>query len=350
MFRISLAALAVALLALAPSASPASTASPSSIVVGEIFAGGGNTGAPYANDYVELFNRGAAAVDVSGWSVQYASAASTSWSTTSLAGTIPVGGRYLVALAGGTVGAALPAADATGTTNLAATGGKVALVSSATALGCGAAAGSCSSAAGLQDLVGYGTAADFEGAGAAPALSATTSAVRAGNGCTDTNDNAADFTTAAPSPQNAAVAPTACGAAAPTSPTASVGVAVDLQPAISLALDRSSVSFGTAAPGTTPAPVGVTATVVSNDVAGYSLMVHRTSFTPSDLPLAIARTGNALAALPVAPAADLALVTTTAPSAAAGDAWPTSIGFTGPLPAVGPARYSATITYTVLGR
>jgi hypothetical protein len=38
----------------------------SSVVVSQIFAGGGNAGASYTNDFVELFNRGSAAVDLTG--------------------------------------------------------------------------------------------------------------------------------------------------------------------------------------------------------------------------------------------------------------------------------------------
>jgi len=53
-----------------------------SLVVGEIYAAGGNSGAVYANDYVELFNRGASSVALDGWTLQYASAASTSWQST----------------------------------------------------------------------------------------------------------------------------------------------------------------------------------------------------------------------------------------------------------------------------
>src|SRR3954454_22552407 len=117
MLKIIVSLLAAALVfgaSLGASSAPAATSS--SIVVGEIFAGGGNAGAPYSNDYVELFNRGTTTVDVGGWSLQYASAASSSWSATTLTGTIPPGGHYLVGLAsGGTVGAALPAPDATGT-------------------------------------------------------------------------------------------------------------------------------------------------------------------------------------------------------------------------------------------
>src|SRR4051794_31349122 len=138
------------------------------LVLAEVYAPGGNSGAGYANDYAELFNRGASPVAVDGWTLQYASASGTSWQSTALSGTIPVGGRYLVQLAsGGVNGAALPAADATGTSNLAVTGGKVALVDDATALACGASVGSCSSSGSIEDLAGYGSAAEYEGSGAA---------------------------------------------------------------------------------------------------------------------------------------------------------------------------------------
>ncbi len=88
-----------------------------------------------------------------------------------LTGSIGPGRYYLVQLAStASVGSPLPAADATGTTNLASTGGKIALVRDATALTCGATAGSCASAPLVEDLVGYGSATDYEGAGPAPAL------------------------------------------------------------------------------------------------------------------------------------------------------------------------------------
>src|SRR5262249_20871615 len=192
---------------------------------------GGNSGAAYANDYVELLNRGAGAVAVDGWTLQYGSAASTTWQSTALSGTIPAGGRYLVQLAGGANGAALPAADATGTSNLAVTGGKVALVNNATALSCGASPGSCSAVGTVEDLVGYGDAADYEGSGAAPAGSATMALARAGGGCTDTDNNASDFATASPAPLNSSAAATACSAPPPPPPppgtSASAGVDVD---------------------------------------------------------------------------------------------------------------------------
>src|SRR5207248_565568 len=151
------------------------------------------------------------AADLAGMSIQYASAASTSWSVTMLGGSIQPGRYYLVMLASsGAVGAAMPSPDATGTTNVANSGGKVALVSGATALTCGASAGSCSAVSSVVDFLGYGSAVDYEGSGAAPALSSTTAATRAGGGCTDTNVNSADFTAIIPSPRNSATAAATC--------------------------------------------------------------------------------------------------------------------------------------------
>ena len=351
MKRISLLLLLSAL-ALPLAATSARGSGSGSVVVAEIYAAGGNSGAAYTNDYVELFNRGAGSVAVDGWTLQYASAASTSWQSTALSGTIAAGGRYLVQLAsGGLNGAALPAPDASGTSNLAVTGGKIALVDDTTALSCGGAPGSCSAIASVQDLAGYGSAADYEGGGAAPAPSATTALVRAGGGCTDSDSNAADFATAAPGPQNSSAAASPCSAPPPppNGPTASASVDVDVQPLISIALDHASLSFPAAVPGTTPDPLPEHVTVTSNDASGYSLTVHRTAFSPHDLPLGIGVGGGSLIAVPIAPAPDLLLGTASGPSAGGGDAWATSVGFVSPIPVVPAGHYSATLTFTVIG-
>ena len=76
---------------------------------------------------------------------------------------------------------------------MSATTGKVALVNSTTAL--------TSCPGGAIDLIGFGTATCFESA-VAPAGSNTTALVRGGSGCTDSNDNSADFTAVAPAPRN----------------------------------------------------------------------------------------------------------------------------------------------------
>ena len=91
-------------------------------------------------------------------------------------------------------------------------------------------------------------------------------------------------------------------------------------------------------------------TVVSSNATGYSLTIHRTAFAPADLPLGVAVNSGAIAPIPIAPAADLILGTSSSPSGSGGDVWPTSVGFTSPLPVVAPGRYSASITYTLIGR
>ena len=332
-------------------------------VISQVYAGGGNAGATYTNDFVELFNRGGTSVDLTGWTIQYASAASTSWQTTALAGTIAPGRHYLVQLGStAAVGAALPAPDASGTTNLAASGGKVALVRTATALTCGASAGSCSSAS-VADLVGYGSAADYEGAGPAAALDSTTAAVRAGGGCTDADNNATDFAAVAPAPKNSAVAASTCsgGPIQPGGTAQSASVDLDVQPVLSLALERTSVSFGQVLTGATPAPVSERVTVTSNDGAGYTLTVHRTAFTPGDLPLGLASSaapggqlgpglGTGLVPVPVAPAADLLIGSAPDATSSGGDVWPASLGFVSPLPTVASGRYAATVTFPATPR
>lgn len=168
------------------------------VVISQVYGGGGNSGATLKNDFIELFNPGMAAVSVTGWSVQYASSTGASWQKTSLSGSIQPGGYYLVQQAqgaGGTVN--LPAPDATGTISMSGTAGKVALVSNATTL-----TESCP--AGLVDFAGFGSANCFEGAGPTGALSNTTAALRNGAGCTDTNNNSADFTVGTPAPRNSA--------------------------------------------------------------------------------------------------------------------------------------------------
>jgi Lamin Tail Domain len=359
--RLALSLLLAAALLLAPAARSAS----SDMVVSQVYAGGGNSGATYANDFVELFNRGSTALDLGTWSIQYASASGTSWQVTPLSGSVQPGRYYLVQLASAAaIGAALPTPDATGTTNLANSGGKVALVRGTTALSCGAAAGSCSAVALVADLIGYGSATDYEGGGAATGLSNTTSALRAGDGCTDTDTNSSDFAGATPAPRNAATAAAPCTGGPPPGDTASgsAGVDIDIQSVLSIALERPTISFGNAMAGDSPAAVSERVTVSNTNAAGYALTVHRSAFQPADLPLGMTASapsggqigaqlaGGAKAAIPIAPAPDLLIGTTAAPSATGGDAWPTNVSFVSALPVVPPGRYTATVTYTVIGR
>jgi len=310
-----------------------------SIVVSEVFAAGGNAGAPFMNDYVALFNRGTSSVSLTGWTLQYASGSGTTWNSTTLAGSVPAGGHYLVQLAsGGSNGSSLPAPDATGTSNLAMSSGKVQVVDAG---------------ADVQDLVGWGSATLYEGTAAAPALTSTTALVRAGSSCTDADDNSSDFTTGAPNPLNSSAAAAACsssggggGGGGGTQGGGTVGI--DLAPVISLAVDQDTLNFGSVMPGTTPDPLVEHVTVTSSDSSGYSLTVDRSAFTPHDLPLGIGVGSAALAAVPIAPDPDLLLGTASGVSDPAGDVWTTNVGFVSPLPALPSGHYTATITYTVI--
>lgn len=193
---------AAALLAL----SSLAHASVSGVVISQVYGGGGNAGATWQNDFVELFNAGTSAVSLNGWSVQYAAAGGTSWNVTTLGNvTLQAGQYFLVQQAAGTGGTvALPTPDAIGTATMSGSQGKVALVSSTAALTVAAPAGG-----NLVDLVGYGSASGFEAAPAA-ATTNTTAALRANLGCTDTDNNAADFAAGTPNPRNRATALVVC--------------------------------------------------------------------------------------------------------------------------------------------
>lgn len=167
------------------------------IVINEVYGGGGNTGAPYKNDFIELKNIGSTTVTLTGAFIQYAAATGTfngGTNTHSLPDiTLAPGKTYLIAESGGTNGVDLPTADATGSLNISGTAGKVALASSATAV-------TSATSANVIDFVGFGTTASYyEGTGPAPAPSNTTSISRISG---DTNNNAADFASGAPTPQN----------------------------------------------------------------------------------------------------------------------------------------------------
>jgi DNA/RNA endonuclease G (NUC1) len=171
------------------------------LVISQIYGGGGNGGSVYKNDFIELYNGSSTTVSLAGWSVQYASAAGTSWQVTNLTGTIQPGQYYLVQEAVGAGGTTnLPTPDATGAIAMSATAGKVALVNTTTAL----SGSGCPFGSSTVDFIGFGTTAScVEGTTVTANLSNTTAAVRKDGGRQDTNDNSADFTTnSAPAPRN----------------------------------------------------------------------------------------------------------------------------------------------------
>ncbi|MDQ6717586.1 MAG: lamin tail domain-containing protein [Gemmatimonadota bacterium] len=249
-----------------------------SVVISQVYGGGGNANAQYKNDFIEIFNNGNDAVNLAGWSVQYGSAANNFSLSTNLSGTIQPGKYLLVQEAAGTgVAPANPTPDFTGTINMSATDGKVALVRSTTLLACGAAATPCTSFSGtIADLVGFGSSTAFEGSAAVAVLSNTTAAMRVGSGCTDTNQNSADFTRPAPSPRNSATAANVCGGAvvpvdhvtvAPVPPatgTVAVGATVQFKATVFDAANNDITSSNSVAWSTSPTGF---ATVDANGLA-----------------------------------------------------------------------------------
>ena len=223
------------------------------VKISQVYGGGGNSGSTYTNDFIEIYNQSTSPVDISSWSVQQASATSTVWNITNLcpaSGSCVVqpGRYYLIQEAQGTGGTtALPSADITGTLNLGATSGKVALVKNTTVL-----TGACPSSTDIADIVGYGGTAPtcFETTAAA-ALSNTTAAVRKGNGCVDTDNNANDFFIIGPIPRNSSAPANMCGGNAALLSGVGLAVPASVDPAGNLLLTV------TAAPATTPPSTGI---------------------------------------------------------------------------------------------
>ena len=195
------------------------------IVISQIYGGGGNSGATFKNDFIELFNTGSDSVDLSGWSVQYASAAGNFNAVTPL-GKVKLGpGRYyLVQEAVGASGSTpLPTPDATGTIAMAAGAGKVVVVPGdpskvLTALGV-----ACPAPGAYVDLVSYGSGTNCGTFTAT--LTNTTAALRNESGCAFTNDPSADFTKDLPAPRNTASPVHPCPGQIPVGPLDHVTVA-----------------------------------------------------------------------------------------------------------------------------
>ncbi|MGE7611529.1 S-layer homology domain-containing protein [Paenibacillus sp. NPDC101420] len=175
------------------------------VVISQVFGGGGNNGAPYSYDFIELYNPTDDDVDLNNYAVQYASKAGAFTAVTS--GTVsmtPLTGKVIKShgflLIQGAKGANAPAdlpvqADVIGNINLSGTEGKVALTSIQAAI-------SGISDPSVVDFLGFGGANESEGTKLS-ALSNSTSAQRRsedgsntgpGKGAgLDTDNNSTDF-------------------------------------------------------------------------------------------------------------------------------------------------------------
>lgn len=168
------------------------------IVISEAYVNGGSGGASYTNKFVELYNPTSAAISLGGDTLQYRAPTSTvtpgGSQVFALTGSVPAHGHFLIQLpSNGANGSALPTPDLdTGASVNPGSGGGTLYIAASTT-------GVLPTAASVIDKIGWGTSNSPEGT-AASGNSVVLSYQRSATG-TDTDNNAADFTVATPTPQ-----------------------------------------------------------------------------------------------------------------------------------------------------
>jgi predicted extracellular nuclease len=182
-----------------------------------MYGGGGNSGAPYTYDFLELYNAGNVTVSLNGFSYQYAASSGSSWSVGALPNVNVDPGHYFLiqgAAGSGSPGnlPVTPDFVPTSVQNFSATTGKIALVQGTAAL-----TSACPTDSRIIDFIGYGTANCYRGTGDAPAPSNSTADIRTGF----SSNNATDFIVGAPNPRNSSYGSSATGLSAAGSVTPS---------------------------------------------------------------------------------------------------------------------------------
>jgi hypothetical protein len=176
------------------------------LYISEIYGGGGSSAGPYfTNDYVQLYNDGPSAINLSGYSLHYASPTSTTaFGATAtvahtLSGAIAANSYFLIQESGsGSVGASHvdPAFDLTGgTIALGNANGKIALFDATYPATAPLSNSGTIGVNGLVDLVGYGTTANYSlYAAMTQSLTISTAAIRT------TNTGVTTFVAGTPTP------------------------------------------------------------------------------------------------------------------------------------------------------
>jgi hypothetical protein len=208
------------------------------LVISQVYTRGGEPGATFQNDFVEVFNRGNVTVDLTAYSIMVLAEEEpsdgspgrlVSLGLLARPGTNLAPGKYYLYQFGssGDDGAPLPTPDEGRGTflspsplapyNLPSTTGRVAIIKGVlthnyTQYGCAVGVD-----AALADFFSYGAATCVEGSANFPAPSQTAAALRNTDGCADTDDNVADFSTAAPTPRNSSTPQRLCAFPAATS-------------------------------------------------------------------------------------------------------------------------------------
>jgi len=115
------------------------------VIITQVYGGGGNTGAPYKSDFIELYNTTAADINIGGWSIQYSAAGGATTVTAGNMNVFPAGTiikaheHYSMIGASGANGADWPVGtfdweNPINLINLAGTAGKVILMKNGTAV------------------------------------------------------------------------------------------------------------------------------------------------------------------------------------------------------------------------
>ena len=195
------------------------------IVVSQIYGAGGTAGATYNASYIELFNRTNVPADFNGYQTRIAPTGSGQFEfsisvVSSRSYFIAAGQRLLIQIGNaGTNGAALPV---TPDFVIASPGPPIPTIALGTA---GKIAITLPNAptfstpcplpdSNIVEFVGFGSAANcFEGSAPTPTLTNRAAALRAANGCTDSDDNAGDFSLGTPAPRNSSSPVTPCASA-----------------------------------------------------------------------------------------------------------------------------------------
>src|SRR5215207_705762 len=204
------------------------------LVISQVYTRGGEAGATFRNDFVEVFNRGSVTVNLSDYTLQVlanlpASPGFPGGLTpvavrfVSSGGSVPLApGKYVLYQFGssGNNGAVLPLTpDNDSSTpvnvNLPSDRGRIALAQGGPThpyvrYGCAVGVD-----AALADFFSYGPDTCAEGVANFPAPTLTTAALRNNDGCNDTDDNVADFASAAPNPRNTSSPARLCNLTAP---------------------------------------------------------------------------------------------------------------------------------------
>ncbi|NJJ04351.1 ExeM/NucH family extracellular endonuclease [Corynebacterium coyleae] len=160
------------------------------VVINEVYGGGSNAQALLNADFVELFNPTGQDVSIDGWELEQFSAKGNSGTVVELFGVVPAGGYYLISGVSGETGADLPSPDREAAFNFSATSAVAVL----------------RNADGEVDRVAWGDTPPHLAEGAPAEKTTNQLSIQRVTDGTDTDNNAADFRTGAPTPRNSGIA------------------------------------------------------------------------------------------------------------------------------------------------